>query len=150
MRYDRSEQDIISGDQLRAAHGKGVRAILHAAFTLALGQYCLDRDIAHPGFVVLDSPLVTYRPPDPEEAESWAGEEELNESVVASFYDDIQRSFGGQVIVMENTNPPRELAEGTTDIPFTKLVSSGRYGFFPVPESGPQTVESNNADGKAV
>ena len=39
-----------------------VRAILHAAFTLSLAQYCFDRDFPHPGFVVLDSPLVTYRP----------------------------------------------------------------------------------------
>ena len=38
VRYDRGEQDIVAGDQLRAAHGKGVRALLHAAFTLALGQ----------------------------------------------------------------------------------------------------------------
>jgi hypothetical protein len=54
----------LADDQYRSAHGKGVRAILHAAFTIGLAQYCFDRDIAHPGFVVLDSPLVTYRPPD--------------------------------------------------------------------------------------
>jgi hypothetical protein len=63
VRYDRSELDIIAGDQQRSAHGKGVRAILHASFTLALAQYCFDRELPHPGFVVLDSPLVTYRPP---------------------------------------------------------------------------------------
>ncbi|MDN4175876.1 hypothetical protein QWY28_23170 [Nocardioides sp. SOB77] len=33
VRYDRNEQDIIAGDQPRSAHGKGVRAILHAAFS---------------------------------------------------------------------------------------------------------------------
>src|SRR5699024_4349443 len=44
VRYGRNEQDIIAGDQLRSAHGKGVRAILHAAFTLGLAQYCFDRD----------------------------------------------------------------------------------------------------------
>jgi hypothetical protein len=63
VRYDRTEQDIVAGDQLRSAHGKGVRAILHAAFTIALAQYCFDSDLPHPGFVILDSPLVTYRPP---------------------------------------------------------------------------------------
>ncbi|WP_455158900.1 AAA family ATPase [Schaalia cardiffensis] len=59
VRYDRKELDIIAGGQQRSAHGKGVRAILHAAFTLALAQYCFDRQLPHPGFVVLDSPLVT-------------------------------------------------------------------------------------------
>ena len=33
VRYDRNEQDIITGDQQRSAHGQGVRAILHAART---------------------------------------------------------------------------------------------------------------------
>ena len=132
VRYDRSEQDIVAGDQFRAAHGKGVRAVLHAAFTLALGQYCFDRDIAHPGFVILDSPLVTYRPPDQAQADEPIDENGMDLRIVASFYDDIQRNFGGQVIVMENTDPPTALYGESVDIPFTKLVGSGRYGFFPV------------------
>lgn len=45
VRYDRNELDIVAGDQLRSAHGKGVRAVLHAAFTLSLAQYCFDREI---------------------------------------------------------------------------------------------------------
>jgi hypothetical protein len=52
-------KDIIAGDQLRSAHGKGVRAILHAAFTLGLANYCTEREIPHPGFVVLDTPVLT-------------------------------------------------------------------------------------------
>jgi hypothetical protein len=42
VRYDRIEQDIQAGDQFRSSHGKGVRAILHAAFTLGLAQYCKE------------------------------------------------------------------------------------------------------------
>ena len=109
VRYDRSEQDIVAGDQLRAAHGKGVRAILHAAFTVALLRYCLDRDIPNPGFVVLDSPLVTYRPSDSETAPRTDDDATLDETVVAAFYDDIQRGGDGRIIVMENTDPPRAL-----------------------------------------
>lgn len=133
VRYDRNEQDIVAGDQLRAAHGKGVRAVLHAAFTLALGQYCFDRDIPHPGFVVLDSPLVTYRPPDQTQIDEPTNDG-VDDLVVASFYDDIQRNFNGQVIVMENTDPPTALYDESVDIPFTKLGVLGRYGFFPVSE----------------
>lgn len=127
VRYDRSEQDLVAGDQLRAAHGKGVRAILHAAFTVALCQYCLDRDIDHPGFVVLDSPLVTYRAPDEEGSAAT-----IEAGVADAFYGDLGDRFAGQVIVLENTDPAAPLAPGSVDIRFTKLESLGRYGFFPV------------------
>lgn len=130
VRYDRSEQDVIAGDQLRSAHGKGVRAILHAAFTLGLAQYCFDRDIPHPGFVVLDSPLVTYRPPDPDRQDSTI-DADLPESVVGAFYRDVQHRFDGQVIIMENTDLPEPLENDAADIVFTKTANFGRYGYFP-------------------
>lgn len=140
VRYDRNELDIIAGDQRRSAHGKGVRAVLHAAFTLALAQYCFDRDLPHPGFVVLDSPLVTYRPPD----QSAEAGDEPPEGVVRAFYRDIQDSFDGQVIVMENTDPLDPLGHDALDIRFTKRVDVGRYGFMPaLPEDRP-------ADGLAI
>lgn len=139
VRYDRSEQDIIAGDQLRSAHGKGVRAILHAAFTLGLAQYCFDRDIPHPGFVVLDSPLVTYRPPDPDQSEP-TDDDDLPETVVGAFYRDIQQRFDGQVLVMENTDPPEPLNEGALDVVFTKTSSAERYGFFRHTAGTEQTV----------
>jgi hypothetical protein len=129
VRYDRAEQDVIAGDQLRSAHGKGVRAILHAAFTIALAQYCFDRELPHPGFVILDSPLVTYRPP--EEGGPTDADDVLDASVAARFYADIQHNFDGQVIIMENTDPPSGLNPVSMDIPFTKNASRGRYGFFP-------------------
>ncbi len=127
VRYSRKEQDIVAGDQLRSAHGKGVRAILHAAFTLGLAQYCFDRDLPHPGFVVLDSPLVTYRPPDENGNES----DSPPKDVAAAFYRDVQHSFDGQVIILENTDPPEPLNQETVDVRFTKLSDHGRYGFFP-------------------
>lgn len=127
VRYDRNELDIIAGDQQRSAHGKGVRAILHAAFTLALAQYCFNRELPHPGFVVLDSPLVTYRPPD----QFTETDEEPPEGVVRAFYRDIQENFDGQVIIMENTDPLEPLRSDALDVPFTKRVDVGRYGFLP-------------------
>ncbi|WP_221282257.1 hypothetical protein [Prescottella equi] len=151
VHYDTSEQDVVAGDQLRSAHGKGVRAILHAAFTLALGQYCFDRDLPHPGFVVLDSPLVTYRPPD-EDSDSAANtqidsasgvRDELSADVVGAFYGDVQHHFTGQAIIFENTDPPTKLGERTVDVVFTKNAGSGRYGFFPQHSGGPATLASD-------
>jgi hypothetical protein len=129
VRYDRTEQDLVAGDQLRAAHGKGVRAILHAAFTIGLAQFCFDRDLPHPGFVVLDSPLVTYRPPD--HGEQADADDMLDASLAARFYEDIQASFGGQILIMENMDPPDGLDQASVDIAFTKTTALGRYGFFP-------------------
>ena len=128
-RYDRAEQDILADDQYRSAHGKGVRAVLHAAFTVALAQYCFDRDIAHPGFIVLDSPLVTYRPPGHNSLAQL--DRSLPVGIVADFYRDIQASFDGQVIVMENIDPTEPLGPDAVDVVFTKEVGVGRYGFLP-------------------
>lgn len=123
--YDGEKFDIIAGGQMRSAHGKGVRAVLHAAFTLALAEYCFDYKLPHPGFVVLDSPLVTYRPPD----QSVEVDDMPPEGFVRAFYRDIQDNFIGQVIVMENTDPVESLESDSCDIHFTKRVGIGRYGF---------------------
>lgn len=132
VRYDRSEQDIVAGGQLRAAHGKGVRAILHAAFSIALAQYCVAQDLPHPGFVVLDSPLVTYRPPTHDEPVATGEDEALPVDFTARFYASIAAVDPRiQVIVMENVAPPENGASRISDIAFSKsLASRVRYGFF--------------------
>lgn len=126
-RYDKTAQDIMLGDQLRSAHGKGVRAILHAAFTLGLAQFCYDRDLPHPGFVVLDSPLVTYRPPD----QGGDNDGSMPTDVIQQFYTDVQQGVDGQVIILENTDPPSGLDVETVSVVFTANTSVGRYGLFP-------------------
>ena len=120
---------MIAGGQARSAHGKGVRAILHAAFTVALGQYCINSGLPHPGFVIIDSPLVTYRPPDEFDQDSGATDS-LPSDLVSRFYESLQNAVGIQVIVMENTDPPEGVPAGATDIVFTKS-AAGRYGYFP-------------------
>jgi len=139
VRYDRAVQDILADDQYRSAHGKGVRAILHAAFTIGLAQYCFDRDIAHPGFIVLDSPLVTYRPPDSDSPAIL--DQSLPTGIVGDFYRDIQRNFDGQVIVMENLDPTEPLGSDAVDVVFTKKSGVGRYGFLPPKRPPMDTLE---------
>ncbi|SIR94928.1 AAA family ATPase [Microbacterium sp. RURRCA19A] len=139
VRYDRADQDVIAGGQARAAHGKGVRAILHAAFTVALGQYCVNNGLPHPGFVVIDSPLVTYRPPDELDPTSEQADS-MPSDLASRFYDSLQSSVGVQVIVMENTDPPEGVPVGATDVVFTKSVF-GRYGYFPL-SSPPKALTS--------
>ncbi|MFF4026303.1 hypothetical protein ACFYY5_25980 [Nocardia elegans] len=133
VRYDRETQDLIAGEQFRSAHGKGVRAILHAAFTIGLAQYCFERDMPHPGFVVLDSPLVTYRAPEMRDADA---DETLPDDFVTRFYADVQVPFSGQILIMENTDPPNGLTADSVDIQFTGTPGRGRGGFFPPHSSG--------------
>ncbi|WP_269508721.1 hypothetical protein [Corynebacterium faecium] len=127
VKYDPKEMDIVTPEQKRSTHGKGVRSILHAAFAISLAEYCFDRNLPHPGFVILDSPLITYRPPDRLDGSS---ESQLPEGATA-FFRDLETNFDGQVLVIENLSPEHSLRPDTVEIAFTKTHRSGRYGLFP-------------------
>ena len=137
VRYSKTANDLLIDDQPRSSHGKGMRAILHAAFTAGLAQYCFNRDLEHPGFIVLDSPLVTYREPEPGVADA-PSSEEFN-GVANSFYSYFDTRFDGQSIIVENTDPPPTLSEEAVLIQFTGSAGAGRYGFFPSPNRIGQT-----------
>jgi hypothetical protein len=140
--YSFDAQDVVSGNQLRSAHGKGVRAVLHAAFTISLAQYCFDNDLPHPGFVVLDSPLVVYRPPAPNAEPDNSGQILDTASLAGRFFVDVQENFSGQIIILENEDPPNALESGTRDIVFTKNAGHGRYGLFPHKQPAEEAPEA--------
>jgi hypothetical protein len=120
---DRDQDLVISGRQ-RASHGKGVRAIAHAAFNLALLSYCAKQDQPHPGLVMIDSPLVVYREPD-------ADEGSFSREVKDSFYKSVTEDFKEmQVIIFENEDPPAEISALANVIRFTGA-QYGRHGFIP-------------------
>jgi len=124
--FSDTEWDVVISGRLRTSHGKGVRAVTHAAFTTGLLRYCASRRKPHPGFVLIDSPLVVYREPDPNGVT-------LDASVKSAFFADLASSFlAEQVILLENDEPPNEvLASGNVNmVRFTKR-NEGRYGFIP-------------------
>ena len=124
--FSEDDQDIVISGRTRASHGKGVRAIAHAAFNLALLNFCLKFQMPHPGFVLIDSPLVVYREPD-------TNESEFSHDVKDAFYRSIAREFQvAQVIIFENDDPPLDIAKNANLIRFTGA-NNGRYGFIPVP-----------------
>lgn len=136
--FSEEAQDIVVGDRDRSVDGKGVRAITHAAFTLSLNNYCVDRDMPTPSFVVIDSPLVVYREPDD-------GEKDFAPDVKANFYRQIaEDTVDRQVIVFENDDPPSDLPESIHVIHFSGS-DRGRYGFIP---SAPPT--ESDGDGNAT
>lgn len=128
IRYDRSERDFVIGGRPRASRGKGMRALQHAAFSVALARYCADRDLPFTGFVILDSPLVTYREPDHDEQilsdEDW-------QTTTEAFYTDLSTSTELQIIVIENIPPPLDMVGPMNHIAFTLNPHDGRVGLFP-------------------
>lgn len=130
VHYSTSERDLIVDQRVRRARGKGVRSILRALFNVSLAEYCLRRDYRHPGFVILDSPVVTYRQPgDPE----LSGEEEtIGTNVVEAFYVYLQNQFAGQSLILENKSPVSPLPKGSREYFFGGTAGlTERAGFYP-------------------
>lgn len=123
--FSDDSQDIVVSGQARTAHGQGVRALTHAAFTLALLRLSADHHRPHPGLAVIDSPLAVYTEPD-------ASQQGFSPAVKDAFYRVIAVAFADvQVIVLDNEEPPDDLKAAATLTHFTKA-GHGRYGFIPV------------------
>lgn len=128
MAYDQYSGELYVGDHARAGHGKGMRAVLHSAFAVSLADHCLRKEHHHPGFVVLDSPLVTYRQPGVRRTD----DPDLPDSVIDYFYRDLLQRFAGQAVVVENTDPPADVAAHAQVYMFSRDPQEHRFGFFPV------------------
>lgn len=137
--------DVVLQGRPRADRGKGIRSVLHAGFSTALGEYCLERDLPHPGFVVYDTPVLTYRDadtgqPSGTELTVAGGDELLAPTVAEAFYDYLSAS-SLQAIVLENQTPPDVTSEGCEVVYFTGTTGSGRAGFYPAPaDRGSETL----------
>lgn len=126
--FSEEELDVVISGEPRGSHGKGVRAITHAAFNLALLQLCHREQKPFPSTVLIDSPLVVYREPDP-------GEEQFPVSVKEAFYRTIAAVFKEtQVIILENDEPPSDLG-GVANIVLFTGKGTGRWGFVPMTAS---------------
>jgi hypothetical protein len=127
--YDQYNAEIRAGGRTRAGRGKGVRSVLHSAFTTSLARFCIERDLPNLGFVVLDSPVVTYRQPvknTPEDPD--LPDVRITSTVVDRFYEDML-AFPGQAVIVENGDPPLGVLSEATTYHFT--AADGRPGFLP-------------------
>ena len=125
--FDETTMDFVINGKLRGNRGKGLRAITHAAVTLGLLEFCKERSLPHPGFVVLDSPLLAYYKPEGE------GDSLQGTTLKQRFYKYlIEEHSDSQVIILENEHPP-ESFEGQLGLTiFTKNPQYGRFGLFPL------------------
>ncbi|UVK49844.1 hypothetical protein DBIPINDM_007921 (plasmid) [Mesorhizobium sp. AR02] len=127
--------DIQVNGHQRRQNGKGVRAIYHSALKVAVLIYCRQKSLPHPGFVFLDSPLLTYRGPLLYEK---YGELDSYEKQLAAtplsrrFYEHLSSLAGiGQFIVVENTDPPSGIESLARVQAFAGENGDGRQGLFP-------------------
>jgi predicted nucleic acid-binding Zn-ribbon protein len=123
--YDKDSSDFVIDGKPRSSRGKGLRAITHAAVNVALLEYCQSNGLSHPGFVVLDSPLLAYFKPEGDEEIALRGTD-LKER----FYDYLIEHHGldSQVIIIENQHPPQRIEERVALTVFTGNPNAGRFG----------------------
>ena len=124
--FDETVRDFQIAGKARASTGKGLRAISHAAVTVGLLEFCLEHELPHPGFVILDSPLLAYWKPEGEE-------DDLSGTDIKERFYEYLLGFkdNAQIIVIENEHPQNSVADRSNVVVFTKNPHQGQYGFFP-------------------
>jgi hypothetical protein len=124
--FDEGKRDLVIGGKPRGSRGRGLCAITHSAFTIGLLDYCRLHEMPHPGFVVLDSPLLAYKEP--------AGDDEniAGTDLKQRFYEHLIEFIGAQqLFIVENTEPPADILKAINHETFTGNPNEGRYGLFP-------------------
>ena len=132
--FDEGTFDLKVDGKHRRDNGKGVRAITHAAFKVALLLYCRDRKLPHPGFLILDTPLLTYRDPITSKYGELSGDEkEIAQLTLKDhFFEHLSvESKASQFIVLENVDPPANIGSLAHVEVFYGEKSGGRQGLFP-------------------
>ena len=125
--FAEDKRDFQIAGKERGSTGKGLRAITHAAVKIGLMEFCCERNLPHPGFVVLDSPLLAYWKPEGEDDDLRGTDlKEMFYRYLLGLRKD------SQIIVVENEHPPDFVSGEGNVIVFTKNPHQGRYGFFPV------------------
>jgi uncharacterized Zn finger protein (UPF0148 family) len=129
--FDLGSYDLIIDGKERKNNGKGVRAITHAAFKVALMLFCRERDLPHPGFLVLDTPLLTYRDPMKKLGDRLTPDEKelRNTDLKERFFDHLGHlGDKAQIVVFENIDPPEGIASYCKIEAFTNDPEEGRQG----------------------
>ncbi|MFW1995518.1 hypothetical protein ACG904_11290 [Acinetobacter guillouiae] len=138
--FDDKCVDIKINQRARVSYGKGKRGIFLTAYMVALMELNIENNLPHLGFVIIDSPVVTYK--DPKHSKEELHEHDVNsdgellpEGVKDSFYGWLAtRKDIGQIIVLENEEPNEQQKNQLSYTEFfgPSAVEGERVGFFPV------------------
>jgi len=109
VEFDERDFDIKVDGQTRQSHGAGFRAVLYSAFVIALARYCQENSLPHPGFVVIDKPLTSYKRQGARSAEGT--DSPVSSGVETAFWESLTKiTKDVQVIIVENKEPPASVA----------------------------------------
>lgn len=125
VHYENSLNDFVIDGKPRGSRGKGLRAITHAAVSIGLLEYCQEYGLSHPGFVVLDSPLLAYFKPEGDDDLALKGTD-LKERFYSYLVE--HHAAESQVIIIENQHPPRHVEDKLALTVFTRNPNEGRFG----------------------
>lgn len=129
VEFNSKSNDIVVCGKTKASYGKGARAIINSSFLIAIMLYCQQYGLSHPGFIVLDSPLTTYKEKDKQKNEK---NEEVSKGVKSAFFNNLsQIGRGRQIIIFDNETPPENLTEIKYQH-FTGNPDIDRAGFVPI------------------
>lgn len=125
VHFDKETTDFVIDGKPRGSRGKGLRAITHAAVTISLLEYCQEYGLPHPGFVVLDSPLLAYFKPEGDDDLELQGtnlKEQFYKYLVSHHVEE------SQILIIENQHPPDSVLDGLKMTVFTGNPNEGRRG----------------------
>jgi predicted nucleic acid-binding Zn-ribbon protein len=125
--FDETKRDLVIGSKPRGSRGRGSCAITHSAFTIGLLDFCRQKNLAHPGFIVLDSPLLAYKEPQADDENIVAGTD-----LKVRFYEHLITFLESeQLFIVENTEPTPGVLDNVHHEVFTGNPNIDRYGLFP-------------------
>lgn len=127
VQFEQTDQDVAINGKRRSSLGKGYRAVTASAFLIALLEYCQANKLPHPGFVVLDTPLRTFK-----DREQVGAGEIISDEVKDAFFRDLASRDGNrQFIVLENDDAPADVRETINYIHFSGNPARPPAGFIP-------------------
>lgn len=90
--------DLSIDGKARSSWGKGYRAFILTAMVISLMRYCFKNDCLHPGFVMIDSPLVSLKERKKDKTGDW-----VTDYMEKRMIEDILKEDSlHQVIIFEN------------------------------------------------
>ena len=125
VHFDNALTDFVIDGKPRGSRGKGLRAITHAAVTIGLLEYCQEQGLSHPGFVVLDSPLLAYFKPEGSDDLALQGTD-LKERFYSYLVE--HHASESQIIIIENQHPPSGVEDRLAMTVLTGNPNEGRFG----------------------
>ncbi|MDK2965463.1 hypothetical protein [Lacrimispora sp.] len=127
--FDKTSKDVVIDEKNKEIYGKGARAIINSAFLIGNMNYCYNSKLPHPGIVILDTPLTTFK-----EKDKVAGlkDESIGKDIKMAVYRQLSETHKEyQIIIFENEEPASDIISNINYIHFTGNANVGRKGFIP-------------------